>query len=172
MTWLAPEEFRKKLTDNPTKCEIVARSWIDKYTRDWNLFPNLATYEFQFPFEGYYLDFYFPAQMVALEIDGSAHNDIRQGIHDALRDAHLESVGVRTIRIKNAALMDPHRAKYVIRKTLRDINGELEKPKQHHRIRKTNKKRRKTKTIKINGSKWYTPQQFTQYRDDETKIKR
>lgn len=52
----------------------------------------------------YFLDFFFPEQMVAVEIDGSSHRFKKA--HDRQRDADLRSIGIRTIRIKNKDVME------------------------------------------------------------------
>ena len=51
----------------------------------------------------YFLDFFFPERMVAVEIDGSVHRLTRE--HDRRRDADFRSIGIRTIRIKNKDVM-------------------------------------------------------------------
>ena len=52
----------------------------------------------------YFLDFFFPERMVAVEIDGSVHK--LKKAHDRQRDADFRSIGIRTIRIKNNDVMD------------------------------------------------------------------
>lgn len=52
----------------------------------------------------YFLDFFFPERMVAVEIDGSVHRLKKE--HDKRRDADFRSIGIRTIRIKNKDVMD------------------------------------------------------------------
>jgi len=51
----------------------------------------------------YFLDFFFPERMIAVEIDGSVHRLKKD--HDRRRDADFRSIGVRTIRIKNSDVM-------------------------------------------------------------------
>lgn len=51
----------------------------------------------------YFLDFFFPERMVAVEIDGSSH--MTRKAHDRQRDADFRSIGIRTIRIKNKDVM-------------------------------------------------------------------
>ena len=52
----------------------------------------------------YFLDFFFPERMVAVEIDGSVHK--LKKAHDRQRDADFRSIGIRTIRISNKDVMD------------------------------------------------------------------
>lgn len=51
----------------------------------------------------YFLDFFFPERMVAVEIDGSVHR--LKKAHDRQRDADFRSIGIRTIRISNKDVM-------------------------------------------------------------------
>lgn len=51
----------------------------------------------------YFLDFFFPERMVAVEIDGSVHS--LKKAHDRQRDADFRSIGIRTIRISNKDVM-------------------------------------------------------------------
>ena len=52
----------------------------------------------------YFLDFFLPQYMVAVEIDGSVHRLKKD--HDRRRDADFRSIGIRTIRIKNKDVME------------------------------------------------------------------
>ena len=52
----------------------------------------------------YFLDFFFPERMVAVEIDGSVHR--LKKAHDKQRDADFRSIGIRTIRISNKDVME------------------------------------------------------------------
>lgn len=53
---------------------------------------------------GYFLDFFFPKRMVAVEIDGSSHKSRKDT--DRRRDADFRSIGIRTIRVKNSDVME------------------------------------------------------------------
>lgn len=52
----------------------------------------------------YFLDFFLPQYMVAVEIDGSVHRLKKD--HDRRRDADFRSIGIRTIRIRNRDVME------------------------------------------------------------------
>ena len=52
----------------------------------------------------YFLDFFFPLRMIAVEIDGSSHYGRKE--YDRQRDADFRSIGIRTIRIKNKDVMN------------------------------------------------------------------
>ena len=62
---------------------------------------NLGGYKFrrQVPFGRYVLDFYCKEKSVAIELDGSSHND-KQG-YDKERDAYLKACNITTIRFTN-----------------------------------------------------------------------
>lgn len=59
---------------------------------------------FQIRGRAYFLDFFFPNKMIAVEIDGSSHKYRRET--DKRRDADFRSIGIRTIRIKNKDVMN------------------------------------------------------------------
>ena len=52
----------------------------------------------------YFLDFFFPERMLAVEIDGSSHLSRKKT--DRMRDSDFRSIGIRTIRITNKDVMD------------------------------------------------------------------
>lgn len=55
----------------------------------------------QCPRGRYILDFACLAHRIAIEVDGSQHADGRQVQRDATRDAYLEALGFRVIRVWN-----------------------------------------------------------------------
>jgi len=59
----------------------------------------------QHPLGEYILDFYCPALLLAVEVDGSAHHG-RQG-YDAARDAYVERQGIQVVRVWNMEVRDP-----------------------------------------------------------------
>ena len=65
--------------------------------------PPIRQAYFRIRKRSYYLDFFFPKRMIAVEIDGSSHDKTRE--HDRQRDADFRSIGIRTIRIKNKDVM-------------------------------------------------------------------
>ena len=54
----------------------------------------------------YVLDFYCPAAKLAVEVDGSVHDDPMQAEYDATRTRVLAEAGVRVIRFPNEAVCD------------------------------------------------------------------
>ena len=54
---------------------------------------------------GFVLDFYCDAHKLAIELDGSIHDDIRQKEYDAGRSDELETMGIRVIRFRNEEVL-------------------------------------------------------------------
>lgn len=55
------------------------------------------------------LDFYCPAERLAVEVDGPYHNSPEQAEYDARRTAYLLDAGIRVIRVRNVQVFDaPH----------------------------------------------------------------
>jgi very-short-patch-repair endonuclease len=83
-----------------TRPEVVL--WISLKGR------NLDGLKFrrQHPLGPYILDFYCHAAKLCVEVDGGGHSFGRQPLRDQLRDAWLESVGVRTLRISAATILE------------------------------------------------------------------
>jgi very-short-patch-repair endonuclease len=52
----------------------------------------------QFPLRGYYLDFACLSRRLAIEVDGSQHNDDVHAEHDFIRDKILAREGFRVLR--------------------------------------------------------------------------
>jgi very-short-patch-repair endonuclease len=54
----------------------------------------------------YILDFYCPAETLAVELDGAVHNDPLRAQHDAERQRDLEVLGVRVLRFRNQMVLE------------------------------------------------------------------
>lgn len=71
--------------------------------RLWNQLRNRQVgglkFRRQHPVEPYVLDFYCPEARLAVEVDGSQHNEDDQVRRDVRRDAFLAAQGIRTLRI-------------------------------------------------------------------------
>ena len=80
---------------NPTLSEKIFRCWANKVLN--------TDVEFQYPIEinnkYYILDFYLPVLRIAVEVDGGVHRTQKE--KDTIRDKHLSSIGIETIRIPN-----------------------------------------------------------------------
>jgi very-short-patch-repair endonuclease len=55
----------------------------------------------QRPFRGYYLDFVCIDRLLAIELDGSVHEDPQQAEHDSVRDMVLKRAGYKVMRFQN-----------------------------------------------------------------------
>lgn len=53
----------------------------------------------------YVLDFYCPDERLAVELDGSVHDDPLRRAHDAARQAYLERMGIRVLRFQNREVL-------------------------------------------------------------------
>ena len=62
----------------------------------------------QHPFGPYVLDFFCSEKMLAVELDGSIHENPEQAEADAERTKSLNDMGVRIVRIKNEDLNNIH----------------------------------------------------------------
>ena len=91
-------ENRKRLMRTATLPEGVSASMFAHFDDK----PVRQAY-FMIRGRSYFLDFFFPAKMLAVEIDGSVHKFKKE--HDRRRDADFRSIGIRTIRIKNKDVM-------------------------------------------------------------------
>ena len=59
----------------------------------------------QYSIDNYVVDFYCPKLKLAVEVDGSIHEEKEQKIYDEVRQRYLEGFGVKFVRIKNEELM-------------------------------------------------------------------
>lgn len=82
--------YAKKLKENPTKSEIVAKKLIKK--------ANIPFME-QIPFKYYILDFIITNRLLIVEIDGGYHKNRRE--KDKQRDIFCNKMGLKVLRIKN-----------------------------------------------------------------------
>lgn len=89
---------RKQLLRKVTLPEKVAAHLF-------SLFGDQPTRQAFFKIRGrsYFLDFFFPLRMLAVEIDGFSH--LKKKEKDRRRDADFRSVGIRTVRLKNKDVM-------------------------------------------------------------------
>lgn len=91
--------------------------------------PHLArlgrVYRFQHPLLGYFLDFAFLAERVAVEVDGESHTTKAGREKDAARDARMQKHGWLVIRLENeTAITDPEKwVTDILIPTLESRNG-------------------------------------------------
>lgn len=111
-------EYRRKLgTSN--------RSFMETSFEQWLLtnFPSVEVRaQQQFRNETctgyYYVDFFFPAAMLAIELDGTQHDTPENVVHDRKRDTHLATLGVSVLRITAR--------EYKLKSRVREITSILE----------------------------------------------
>ncbi len=86
---------RRELRHNLTTAE--ARLWSHLQGRQL----RGSKFRRQHSVGAYVLDFYCPAQHVAVELDGAAHDHENARQHDARRSAFLASLGITVLRFEN-----------------------------------------------------------------------
>lgn len=90
-------EKANEMRDNPTPAE--QRMWEILNSSVNPKFPEHAFFSQSLQY-GYILDFYCPTLRLAIEVDGSSHNNKRG--YDWERQAHLERKGIQIFRANNA----------------------------------------------------------------------
>lgn len=68
----------------------------------------------QHPIGPYIIDFYCPSAQLAVEIDGSAHDNPDQAQHDMVRDLWLRENGIRVLRVPAKDILTPSRLEFVL----------------------------------------------------------
>jgi very-short-patch-repair endonuclease len=53
----------------------------------------------------YVMDFFCPSEMLAVELDGCAHDSAAANARDETRDAFLSSLGIKVVRFENRDVM-------------------------------------------------------------------
>ena len=89
---------RRRLLQNVTLPEKITAAMLSRFSDK-----TVRQAFFMIRKRCYFLDFFFPNRMVAVEIDGSVHK--LKKAHDRQRDADFRSIGIRTIRISNKDVM-------------------------------------------------------------------
>lgn len=90
--------YRRELRSNLTISE--ARLW--KALKSSQL--DGRKFRRQHSIGNYIVDFYCPSEKLVIEVDVGYHNDESVQIADAKRDAHLKSLGISVLRIKNESV--------------------------------------------------------------------
>jgi very-short-patch-repair endonuclease len=84
--------------------ETTAETWLWNGLRGW----DFAKFRRQHPVDRFILDFYCPAVKLAVEVDGSVHDDQKE--RDEARTAVLRARGIEVIRFTNDEVMADTRA--------------------------------------------------------------
>ena len=114
MEWVA--DTMRRLKGNPTYPERLASKILSRFDDK----PIRQAF-FMIRKRCYFLDFFFPERMLAIEIDGSSHNEKKE--HDRRRDADFRSIGIRTIRIKNKDVTNGKLIDVLNKKIFKKINA-------------------------------------------------
>jgi len=92
--------FRKQLRKNLTPAEAIL----------WNMLKNKQLkgrkFRRQHSVGNYILDFYCPAEKLAVELDGEVHNQITQADYDYERDLFLRMFGIKVLRFENKEVFE------------------------------------------------------------------
>jgi len=94
------KNVRRKLRKEQTYAEKIA--WM--VLRDRNYFG--CKFRRQFSVDKYVIDFYSPELKLAIELDGSVHNEPDQKLYDIERQKFLESIGITFLRFTNEEFVD------------------------------------------------------------------
>jgi very-short-patch-repair endonuclease len=80
---------------------------------------RLGKFRRQHPIHQFILDFYCPAALLCIELDGGVHDDPDQQQRDQTRTEALNALGIRVLRFRNDQVLSDTRA------VLRQIKAEL-----------------------------------------------
>ncbi|MCP5061031.1 MAG: DUF559 domain-containing protein [Ignavibacteriae bacterium] len=99
------KELRRQLRQDQTYAEKVM--WLHLRNR------QILGVKFrrQYSVDQYIIDFYAPEIKLAIELDGSVHNEPKQKEYDEIRQTYIEKYGINFIRITNEELLgNPNKA--------------------------------------------------------------
>jgi very-short-patch-repair endonuclease len=102
------KDFRKNLRNNATTSEKRLWKFLNKKQQDFK-------FRRQHGIGPFIVDFYLPNKKIAIEIDGSIHNNIIRQAYDQRREEFLISKGIKVIRFTNEEI------KYNIDEVIRRI---------------------------------------------------
>lgn len=91
--------YARKMRKEPTKAEAVVWNWIRKKQI------NNLRFRRQYRIENYILDFYCPEIKLAIEVDGSTHDNDQVYESDQRRQDILRSRGVKILRISDEEVL-------------------------------------------------------------------
>ena len=94
------QTFRTKLRSNLTPAEATLWRMLKGSKLDGRKFRR------QHSVANYILDFYCPAERLAVELDGQVHRDERAAIYDSERKLFLATYGIKVIRFENFLVFD------------------------------------------------------------------
>jgi very-short-patch-repair endonuclease len=92
--------IRKTLRHRLTPAEATLWNLLKKKQLEGRKFRR------QHSIDRYIIDFYCPAEKLAIELDGGTHNHIDQAKRDRERDIFLKNHGIMVLRIENRIVFD------------------------------------------------------------------
>jgi very-short-patch-repair endonuclease len=92
------KEERRSLRNNLTSAEAKFWSCLKSGQLDGRKFRR------QHSISEFILDFYCPAEKLAVELDGAGHFTVSGNLHDAQRTEYLNGVGIRVVRFENTVI--------------------------------------------------------------------
>ena len=107
--WIS--DNKKRLEKESTKSEAILTKRLVK------TFKNRLKTQQPFLIKGhvYYADICLKSKKVIIEVDGGYHNEDSQRVKDKERDKAFESIGYRTLRIKNEEVKDRKKVSELIK---------------------------------------------------------
>ncbi len=94
------KDVRRELRSNLTMSEAALWKLLQNSQLDGRKFRR------QHSIGNYVLDFYCPAERLAVELDGEVHKNPTQADYDFIRDKWLEEQGIRIIRFENKIIFE------------------------------------------------------------------
>ncbi len=92
--------IRRDLRNNATPAERALWQMLKRSRLDGRKFRR------QHSVDRFVIDFYCPAERLAVELDGAVHDDLSRARYDGERQRRLEQRGVRVLRFKNAGVLE------------------------------------------------------------------
>lgn len=89
--------------------QALRRSMTEPEKRLWSLLRQQQLgYKFrrQHGIGHYIVDFYCPECKLVIEVDGASHSSAEAQAYDAVRDAFMQALGITTLRLNNAEVME------------------------------------------------------------------
>ena len=97
------KKFRKELRNKLTPAEAKLWTYLQNSTLDGRKFRRHHSVA------NFILDFYCPAESLAIELDGEIHYNPTQAEYDRERDLFLNAKGIKVIRFENKIVFqNPH----------------------------------------------------------------
>lgn len=142
------KRFAVKMRRHPTEAEYILtrRLWkLNKHTRRSRPgYVRIGYSRRQVLKCGYILDFWFPASLLAVEVDGPYHQGRRQRAYDSRRDSRLAEMDIETLRFTNEQVVESIKEVMaaIKAKTKERYSSELVTAIREKKLRKRKQKRR------------------------------